>query len=154
MFGFSSAKLAIYGILALAVVSIIGLGYAHYTGLVEDNARLRENAVKLMAAIEIQKSATAAAMGAVDAWKTSAADLGKRIDEMARVQVRAAAQTRRLNDIFAKHDLEALSLAKPRLIERRINSGSASVLRVLECSTGNAAKCPVRSRPANAPAAP
>lgn len=147
-------KFAIYGIMALAVVTIITLGYVHYTGLVEDNARLRENEVKLLVAIETQKEATAAALGAVDAWRKSAADLGKRVDEMAEVQRSATVQTRRLNDIFAKHDLEALSLAKPRLIQRRINSGSAAVLRVLECATGGGTDCPGGGRPADGPTPP
>jgi hypothetical protein len=134
-------KFALYGMLALAVVTIISLGYVHYIGLVEDNARLRENEVKLMAAIETQKGATAAAMAALSEWKTSREELTKRLDEMASLQVAASEQARKLNDLFAKHDLSKLVLERPAALERRINSGSAAILRLLECSSRPGGQC-------------
>ena len=38
----------------------------------------------------------------------------------------------RLRKTFAKHDLDKLALAKPRLIENRINKASARVMATLE----------------------
>lgn len=140
------AKLALYGIAALAVASIIGLGYSHYTGLIEDNATLRENNVTLQVAVKGQQAAVTAAARAVEEWKESADRLGKVISEMTETQRSATVQTRRLNDVFAKHDLEALALAKPGLIERRVNSGSAAARRLLECVTSGSDDCAVRPR--------
>jgi hypothetical protein len=153
MLGFGGARLALYGIAALAVVSIIGLGYAHYKGLLEDNARLRVNEAVLTQALATQRAATEAATDAIAAWRESAAELGKSLGEMALAQQSASAQMRRLNDVFAKHDLEALSIARPGLIERRINGGTASALRVLECATGGGADCAAEGRPADDAAA-
>ena len=84
----------------------------------------------------MQKQATEAAVEAVAAWKESADELNRRIDEMAKVQLEATAQTRKLNDLFAKHDLQALAAAKPGLVERRVNAGTAAVLRMLEWAAG------------------
>lgn len=135
------AKLVIYGIAGLAVASIITLAYLHYKGLVDENATFRENNAVLRVAVDQQQAAVTAATEAVKAWKDSAARLEVVISEMTDAQRLAATQTRKLNDVFAKHDLEALTLRKPGLIQRRINSGSAANRRMLECITSGADHC-------------
>ena len=44
-------------------------------------------------------------------------------------------EVNRLKNTFAKHDLNMLSMAKPKLIERIINKGTAKVGRELEALT-------------------
>lgn len=52
-----------------------------------------------------------------------------------------------LQDTFRKHDMEKLSVAKPGLIEARINRGSDALNRMYECITGNQDSCPPDTSP-------
>jgi hypothetical protein len=139
---FGSWKLIIAGVLALAVVSIIGIGYAHYNGLLAENATLRDNNARLELALASQRGATDAAMAAVDEWKKSRDELNRRLEEMADAQRAAGTQARKLNELFAKHDLSALVLERPDALQRRINTGTAAALRLLECSSHPGGQCP------------
>ena len=47
----------------------------------------------------------------------------------------AQLEVNRLKNTFAKHDLNMLSMAKPKLIERIINRGTAKVGKELETLT-------------------
>jgi hypothetical protein len=48
----------------------------------------------------------------------------------------------KLQNTFRKHNLETLSVAKPGLIEARLNRGSDAINRMYECITGNTDSCP------------
>jgi hypothetical protein len=129
-------KLAITGIAALAIGSSIYLGYAHYTDLLEANSVLRENNVKLEVSVALQKDAMEAQRDAIYTWETSQRELLERVDELQQTATSAATETRRLNDIFAKHDFTDLARRKPGLIERRVNTGTRDLQRMLECASG------------------
>lgn len=136
-------KLIIAGIAALAVVTIIGLGYRHYTGLIDSVATLTANNAQLETAVGQQKQTIAAQQDAIGEWQQSQDELLSRVDELQAVAEEAAKETRRLNDIFARHDLTELARRKPGLIERRINSGTRAAGRMLECASGaRGADCP------------
>lgn len=151
----SNWKLILGGVLAVAVVSIIGVGYMHYQGLVEDNRRLSENNAKLETAVETQQGTIAAQRDAIGQWAEQAARLQASIEEMQAVQRQASQELRRINDIFADHDLTNLSRAKPGLIEPRINSGTADALRMLERVTaGGADDAGAGGEAADGPASP
>jgi len=58
--------------------------------------------------------------------------------ELQEVRLNASAESRRLNDIFAKHDMEELSRERPDTLERLINRGTRDVFRLFEReSAGN-----------------
>lgn len=138
MFGLSglSTKLLIAGIAATAIGTIIFLGYQHYTGLIEDNATLRTNNATLETAIGLQENTIAAQTEALVTWQDAQAEMLRNAERMQEVATMATAQMRLFNDLFAKHNLEELALAKPALLERRLNSGTADMLRMLECASG------------------
>lgn len=135
MFAGISTRLALWGILALAVATIIGLSYRHYSNLVEANARLRENQVQVEGALDRANQSTRRAVEAAEKWERYEAErkaLEERTDELDRA---AGEHGRRLREKFDDHDLEGLAKASPGLVERRVNDGTADVLRLLESAT-------------------
>lgn len=137
---------------AFAAVAGVCLGvflaYRHYTGLVEDNKTLTINNVTLTRSIEDQRLTIERQAEAIEDWSEALADFQRVASELQRAADAARAETRRLNGVFARHDLEALALAKPGLVEGRINAGTDDVLRMLECATGaDGADCPRRDSP-------
>jgi hypothetical protein len=133
---FDKIKLAVMGVLALAIVTAVGAGALYIRGVINDNATLRVNAAKYDNAIEQQKQTIGALQGANAEWKGALKDLQGKMQEMVGVQRDAVAETKRLNDVFAKHDLGKLSVAKPGLVEKSLTAGTARVGSMLECATG------------------
>lgn len=134
MFGISP-KWIIAGVAAAAIGLIITLSFKHYTGLLEDVETLTASNAQLQVAIEIEKSTSAAKDSALLDWQMAAEQSQLENEQLAIRAKAASAEVRRLNAIFAEHDLTRLTLAKPGLIERRINSGTARIGRLLECAS-------------------
>ena len=118
---------------ALAAVGIL-LWQNH--NLRQENSTLSANNGILSAAVEQQRETVDRAVEITQEWESHFDDFQNQLDELTQVQRNAAAETRRLNDVFAKHDLERLSLAKPGLVERAINDGTDRMLGMFEHETG------------------
>ena len=132
MFGLDKVTTVIIGVLTVLLLTSCAVIYwseGRRDKLVQEKAVIET-------ALTVQKGATQAAMTAVDAWKSSAETLQKSLDAMTENQKLANKEKERLNDIFAKHNLETLAKAKPNLVARRVNAGSASMLRMLESASG------------------
>ena len=125
----------IAGVGALAVGLIITLAWRHYEGLVQANANLEAANAELALALEIEKDTVEVQQQAITEWQAAAVEWQKEQQRLARVAQQATAESRRLNGIFAEHDLTRLALAKPGLIERRINAGTDRAGRLLECAS-------------------
>lgn len=128
-------KMWVIGIGALGLLFVIYLGYKHYTGLVEDNKRLEKDVSTYQMALDTQKVANQQSLDVIEEWKQHGDLLASSLQEMQEVTGVALEESRRLNDIFSKHDLAALSLAKPGLVELRINRGVDRVNRMFRCET-------------------
>ena len=140
---FSKLKLAIAGLLALSVVTIIWLGYQHYTNLLSELDILKANRIVLETSVETQHVTIDAQTAAISEWSKAQEALLTRIEDMERVQRAATTETRRLNGLFSRHDFGALAAQRPGLIEPRINTGSDRAIRLLECATrARGADCP------------
>ncbi|UFK26681.1 hypothetical protein [Roseobacter phage RDJL6] len=133
---FSKIKLAIAGVLGLATLAIIGLGYHHYSSLLTERDVLKANNATLETAVGTQQTTIDAQSAAISEWDAAMAELSARIEEMERVQREATQETRRLNGIFSRHNFGALAFERPGLIEPRVNSGSDRAIRLLECASG------------------
>lgn len=136
LFGFSQIKTIAIALAGLAIVTILGLGYWHYTSLLRDIEVLRANEAVLKTAVETQTEAFEQATDALDDWRRAQEQLVQRVERMQAVAEAARDETRRLNDLFANHDLGSLAQARPGLVERRLNDGTAAALRMLECASG------------------
>lgn len=134
-------KLGVMAIVGVALAGIVGGAYWHYTGLLEDINQLREDRVVLQLQVAGKDAAIKDRDGAITEWKAAVDEIQIQTDEAWRVADEARAHVRRLEDVFAGHDLTELAKKKPGLIERRINSGTADVLRMLECASGETFSC-------------
>jgi hypothetical protein len=125
---FTKVKLALWAFAALSLGSMILLGYRHYSGMVRQGQEQAARVAELEVALAVEQEA-------VRTLQAQAEELQADLKEQGRVAQRASAEARRLNAIFAEHDLTRLALAKPGLVERRVNDGTARVGRVLVCLT-------------------
>ncbi len=123
-------------IAAIAVGTIIYLGYNHYTGLLSRIETLSTNNAKLETAVDQQKVTIDTMATAIQEWKDHADSITTSMQRLADAQEQAAAYQRRIANVFAKHDLAKLSSAKPELVERVVNRGSDDVIRLLGEATG------------------
>lgn len=121
----------------VGIITVCYLGYNHYTGLIEANAALRENNANLETAIELEKQAFEAAQKSIEEHEQVINQFEADIEHLQVVIQDASRQTRRVNDVFASHDLTMLAYEKPGLIANRINAGTAQLLTALECATGS-----------------
>ena len=116
-------KLAlIMGVLLLATVG----GSAWYIDRLQDDiSTLKGNQLILEAKIQEQNDAIEAALNNQKKAQTLMASLEKEKQEAMR-------DVNKLRKTFAKHDLDELTLAKPDLMEGKINRASKRVLENLE----------------------
>ena len=125
--------------LLAALVAAAGLFYWHYTTVKSE----RDAALAQVGALQVENKVQDATIDALEAnikeWEAAQERMQATLDALATAQTEATAQQRKLNDVLSKHDLSALSVAKPGLLERRINRGTADVFRMFECATGG---CP------------
>lgn len=130
-------------VIALAVIAGAFLtGYLYVTKLTEQIATQQAEIATLDVALKVEQEFSRQALTTIQEWEEAAREMNKTIEELARVQRSAASETRRLNDVFSKHNLEALATRKPSLVERAVNRGTADALRLLECATGGGSDCP------------
>lgn len=138
-------RMMVYGIAALIVLGMIAGFWLNYRHIIDQNAELAAANAEVTAALRSSEAATQAAIQTIDQWSAEQARTQDSIDSMAAQQIEATKETRRLNSIFSKHDLERLARAKPILIERRINLGASRAWGLLQQTTN-----PDRDRPGKA----
>ncbi len=134
LIGGAGLKMALLVGLAVA----IGGAYWHYTVVKGERDLALQQVGALTTANEVQRFTIKDQEKAIENWAEAQARMQVTLDALATAQVEANSTARRLNDVLSKNDLHALSLAKPGLIERRINSGTATDLQLFESETGGA----------------
>ncbi len=127
----SGAKMAL---LAAAVVAAGGF-YWHYTVVKGE----RDVALTTIGAMQVVKDVQDATIDsqreAINDWARHQVEMQTTLKLLGQTAVAAYQESRKLNNVLAKHNLTKLSLAKPKLIERRINSGTADIIRMLNAAT-------------------
>jgi len=131
MFGLSGIKMALVG----AAIGALGLAFWQYNTMKADLEQSQANVAKLEVAKLVQDDTIATQSKALAKWEQEFKDFQETAQELQEVRLNATAESRRLNDIFAKHDMEALSVAKPDTLERLINRGTRDVFRMFERET-------------------
>jgi uncharacterized coiled-coil protein SlyX len=125
--------------LLAALVAAAGMFYWHYTSVKSE----RDAALAHVGALKVENQVQDATIDALEEniaeWEAAQERMQATLDALATAQAKATEQQRKLNDVLSKHDLGALSVAKPGLLERRINRGTADVFRMFECASGG---CP------------
>jgi hypothetical protein len=119
----------------LAVVGTIGGLYYYNQSIVWERDNLKTAVDTLNLRLGMQKEYTGIAIESSQKWQKAFKDLQATHEKLVTVQEEANTHNRRLTDVLSRHNLEALSLAKPGLIENRINSGTIDSLRLLRDET-------------------
>jgi len=118
--------------LGVALLIVSGAFYFYFNWSQEEMGQLREdvateraNVARLKGAIEVQKATI------------TLLEESRKSDQQAVLQLSAENQSYqeevdRIRKKFARHDIDRLSLAKPGLMEKIINKGTAKVLKEFE----------------------
>lgn len=128
-------KLIIGGIGLLVIITVVTLHFKEFNDRAAEIEVLKADKITLELVVDTQKETITAQADAIESWSDAMDMVQDTMQEMADNQIEANEQSRRLNDVLGKHDLEALSLAKPELIERTINRASNNVFRMLHDKT-------------------
>tara|TARA_B100001057_G_scaffold416590_1_gene434704 strand:- start:13062 stop:13445 length:384 start_codon:yes stop_codon:yes gene_type:complete len=108
--------------LFIGIILVLSLGsYWLYS----ENQTLKENTVKLEAAVEEQKATLTAVRESFETQGKSLQNLQRNYNQIEQEKDQYLA-------IFAKHNFDKLALAKPGLMEIRFNNGTAAVFEDIE----------------------
>lgn len=129
-------KVLFVGFIGLTTAAILGLGYWHYSSLLEDVSRLRESNAALRSAVKTQGDTILHQEEAIQEWKADRADLVRRMEVLAETSRAARSEARRLHDLFRRHDLERIATERPTLLEDRVNGASDRARCLLERASG------------------
>lgn len=132
-----AAKMAALG----ALLTLLGAAYWHYTNVVNARNEALAKVGALTVENQVQDDTISTLETRVSEWAAANKRLQEVVGEMAAAQREATAEQRRLNDVLSKHDITALSLAKPGLLEHRVNNGTADIFRMFECASGGGSDC-------------
>jgi hypothetical protein len=108
--------------LFIGIILVLGLG-SYW--LYNENVTLKENAVKLEAAVEEQKAAMAAIQESFERQGESLSNLQRNYNVIEQ-------EKNRYLEIFSKHNFDKLATAKPGLMELRFNNGTEQVFGDIE----------------------
>ena len=111
--------------LLIGIILVLGLGG---WWLLQENETLKNNNVKLEAAVEEQQQTIAV-------MKENYEKQGQALMNMSRKNAEIEAEKAEYLAIFARHNLDNLALKKPGLIENRFNNASKLVMEGLEDDT-------------------
>ena len=106
----------------MGIMLVLGLATFY---LYNQNQTLTANNLALEGAVEEQKQA-------MDAMKESFEKQGKSLQNMMRKNAQIEQEMNQYLDIFRRHNLNQLAIAKPGMIEKRINDGTQQVFESIE----------------------
>ena len=106
----------------IGIILVLGLG-SYY--LYNQNQVLSANNLALEGAIVEQQAA-------MDAMKESFEKQGKSLQNMMRKNAQIEQEMNQYLDIFRRHNINQLAVAKPGMIEKRFNNGTKQVFESIE----------------------
>ena len=106
----------------MGIILILGLATFY---LYNQNQTLSANNLALEGAVEEQQAA-------MTAMKESFEKQGKSLQQMMQKNAQIEQEMNSYLDIFRRHNLNQLAIAKPGMIEKRINDGTAQVFESIE----------------------
>ena len=106
----------------MGIILILGLATFY---LYNQNQTLSANNLALEGAVEEQQAA-------MTAMKESFEIQGKSLQQMMQKNAQIEQEMNQYLDIFRRHNLNQLAIAKPGMIEKRINEGTAQVFESIE----------------------
>ena len=132
--------------LVAGAVALLGAFYVYHNNVVNERDAALQQVGALTVANEIQDETIKALVENTAEWSKSAEKFQITLQKMTENQEKSNEHSRKLNDVLSKHNLYRLSLAKPGLIERRINRGTVNVLKLFESTTSGSTNSSGRDR--------
>ena len=111
--------------LLIGIILVLGLGG---WWLYNENQTLTANNLKLEAAVEEQQQT-------IKIMKENFEKQGKALQNMSRKNAEIEAEKAEYLAIFSRHNLDALAIKKPGLMEKRFNDASDAVMEGIEDDT-------------------
>ena len=109
----------------IGIILVLGIGgYFIY----QENVTLKANNLALESAVQEQKEA-------FEIMKADFVLQGQALQNQQRVNAQIEAEKQQYLQIFARHNLDSLAVAKPGMIESRINKASDAVFEGIEDDT-------------------
>lgn len=133
---FGNWKLILIWLLSLAIFSSVYMFWDHYQDIIDSNTQYKKQIGQLETSIGVQSITISAQEKALLEFVNAQEQYQKDMEDMRNDQIRAQAEVRRLQKLFAEHDFNSLLQKKPTAIERLINAGSTRAFRMLECASG------------------
>jgi hypothetical protein len=150
-------NLVLKGVAAIAMLGLLTYGVSEVKTFFDNYATMKDNLVKLDTGFKAQQVTIKEQEAKWAERNQKDAIFQHALEEQAKTIQENRSETRRLDRIFAKHDLEALAHAKPQLVEDRINRGTVDIIRMLNSAgsiESNVHTNPVgKSSPATSPPA-
>lgn len=106
----------------IGIILVLGLG-SYY--LYNQNQVLSANNLALEGAVKEQQAA-------MDTMRESFETQGKALNQMSRKNAQIEAEMNTYLDIFRRHNLNQLAIAKPGMIEKRVNNSTKQVFESIE----------------------
>tara|TARA_B100001996_G_scaffold70603_1_gene51739 strand:- start:115 stop:510 length:396 start_codon:yes stop_codon:yes gene_type:complete len=106
----------------IGIILVLGLGSWY---LFNENQTLSANNLALEGAVAEQQQA-------MDAMKESFEKQGKALNQMSRKNAQIEEEMNSYLDIFRRHNLNQLAVAKPGMIEKRVNNSTKQVFESIE----------------------
>ncbi len=134
---FTGAKLTIFSVLVVIIISITGGLYWYISGLQETNEAHAARIAQLKVATELQQEAIGQAIQNANSWRTAYENHKKQLAALNELNRQTESDRDAVDEVFEKDDFPRLLEAKPELLERAINRGSERTRRLLQCATGS-----------------
>jgi len=106
----------------IGIILVLGLGSWY---LFNENQTLSANNLALEGAVAEQQQA-------MDAMRDSFEKQGKALNQMSRKNAQIEEEMNSYLDIFRRHNLNQLAVAKPGMIEKRVNNSTKEVFESIE----------------------
>jgi len=106
----------------IGIIIVLGLGGFY---LYQQNQVLSANNLALEGAVQEQQAA-------MDAMRDSFEKQGKALNQMSRKNAEIEQEMNQYLDIFRRHNLNQLAVAKPGMIEKRVNNATKQVFESIE----------------------
>ena len=106
----------------IGIILVLGLGSWY---LFNENQTLSANNLALEGAVQEQQAA-------MDTMRESFEKQGKALNQMTRKNAQIEAEMNSYLDIFRRHNLNQLAIAKPGMIEKRVNNSTKQVFESIE----------------------
>ncbi len=106
----------------IGIILVLGLGSWY---LFNENQTLTANNLALEGAVEEQKAT-------MNAMRESFEKQGKALNQLSRKNAEIEQEMNNYLDIFRRHNLNQLAVAKPGMIEKRVNNSTKEVFESIE----------------------